>query len=286
MVKFGIVNVGLAATGEATASLGQRAEAAGFESAWTVEHVVVPAGYESRYPYHPSGKMPGHVEVGIPDPLVWLTWVAASTTTLNVATGILILPQRNPVVLAKEVATLDSLSGGRAILGVGVGWLKEEMDAIGGPPFEDRAAVTEEHIAALRELWREAEPTFRGRWSSFERAQLYPKPARPGGVPIVIGGHSRAAARRAGRIGDGFYPTAATVEELDELFTVARTAAVDAGRDPGDLELTCATPPNLDDARRRQDLGVDRLLIAALGRTADDQARQIETFAAEVIARV
>jgi probable F420-dependent oxidoreductase len=285
-MRFGIVHVGLSGTGASAAALGQRAEAAGFESVWTVEHVVVPAGYESRYPYHPSGKMPGHVEAGIPDPLVWLTWVAASTTTIKVGTGILILPQRSPVVLAKEVATLDALSGGRAILGVGVGWLKEEMDAVGGPPFADRAAVTEEHIAALRELWREAEPTFSGRWSSFERAQLYPKPAQPGGVPIVIGGHSPAAARRAGRIGDGFYPTGGTVEELAELFRIARGAAVDAGRDPSGIELTCSTPMTRDDVLRRQELGVDRVLIPALGRDADEQARQIETFADEVIARV
>lgn len=285
-MKFGIVNVGLASTAEATATLGRRAEAAGFESVWTVEHVVVPVGYESRYPYHPSGKMPGHVEAGIPDPLVWLTWVAASTTTIKVATGILILPQRSPVVLAKEVATLDSLSGGRAILGVGVGWLKEEMDAVGGPPFADRAAVTEEHVAALRELWRSPEPTFSGRWSSFDRAQLYPKPAQPGGVPIVIGGHSNAAARRAGRIGDGFYPTGGTVDELAELFRVARAAAIDAGRSPADVELTCSTPMTLDDVLRRQDLGVDRVLIPALGRDADDMVRRLETFAADIIERV
>jgi len=253
---------------------------------WTVEHVVVPAGYESRYPYHPSGKMPGHVEAGIPDPLVWLTWIAASTTTIKVGSAVVILPQRNPVVLAKELATLDALSGGRAILGVGIGWLEEEMRAIGAPPFADRAAVTEEHIAALRELWRSPEPTFTGRWSSFDRAQMYPKPAQAGGVPIVIGGHSKAAARRAGRIGDGFYPTASTVEELDELFRTARAAAVDAGRDPDALELTCATPPTVDDVRRREEIGAHRVLIPALGRDAEEQARMIETFAADVIARV
>ncbi len=150
-MKFGIVfaNTGFAATPDGAAALGQIAEEAGFESLWTVEHVIVPAGYESQYPYSPTGKMPGSEDNPIPDPLIWLTWVAANTRTINLATGILILPQRNPIVLSKEVATLDLLSGGRALLGVGVGWLREEFDAI-GVDFDDRGMITDEYIGALR----------------------------------------------------------------------------------------------------------------------------------------
>src|SRR3546814_5774776 len=143
------------------------AEAAGFESLWTVEHVVVPSGYDSEYPYDPSGKMPGGEELAIPDPLIWLSWVASATSTIRLATGILILPQRNPVVLAKELATLDHLSGGRMELGVGVGWLEEEFAAI-GVPFDERGRRTDDHIAAMRALWSEEKATYHSECTNFD----------------------------------------------------------------------------------------------------------------------
>ena len=134
-MDFGIMfaHTGPFATPDGATAMGRAAEDAGFESVWTVEHVVVPSGYESEYPYSSSGKMPGWETTDITDPIVWLTWVAAHTTTLNLGTGILILPQRNPLILAKSCATLDVLSRGRLRLGVGVGWLEEEFDAIGVP---------------------------------------------------------------------------------------------------------------------------------------------------------
>ena len=193
---------------------------AGFESLWTVEHVLVPAGYQSEYPYDPSGKMPGGETSDIPDPLIWLTYVAAHTTPLNLGTGILILPQRNPVVLAKECATLDRLSGGRVELGIGVGWLEEEFDAL-GVPFAERGARTDEYIAALRALWTEREATHHGQFTNFDRRH---QPAHAGRRrhPDLVGGHSKVAARRAGRLGDGFFPGKGSHEELPELFEVMR----------------------------------------------------------------
>ena len=148
-MKFGIVfaNTGPFTDADAAIELARAAESSGFESLWTVEHTVVPAGYESTYPYDRSGRMPGSDDAPIPDPLVWLSFLASVTTTLQLATGILIQPQRNPVVLAKEVATLDHLSGGRVQLGVGVGWLEEEFDAI-GVPFAERGRRTDDGIAA------------------------------------------------------------------------------------------------------------------------------------------
>src|SRR5262249_32382928 len=138
-MKFGIMfaNVLGFTRPEGAIAIAQAAEAAGFESLWAVEHVVVPAGYKSEYPYSDTGRMPGTEDVDIPDPLVWLTYVAGATSTIRLATGILILAERNPVVTAKEVATLDMLSNGRVTLGVGAGWLREEFDAI-GVPFERR----------------------------------------------------------------------------------------------------------------------------------------------------
>ncbi len=156
-MDFGIVfaNTGPFSQPDAAASFARAAEAAGFESLWTVEHVVVPKGYESTYPYDPSGRMPGGEDMAIPDPLIWLSYVAAATSAIRLATGILIVPQRNPVVLAKELATLDMMSGGRLELGIGVGWLEEEFDAI-GVPFAGRGARTDEYVAAMRALWSDA----------------------------------------------------------------------------------------------------------------------------------
>src|SRR5581483_1658981 len=134
-----------------------------------------------------------------------LAFLAGVTDRLYLGTGVLILPQRSPVLCAKESATVDALSGGRLELGIGVGWLREEAEAV-GTSFDDRGARTDEAIEVMRALWSEREATFHGKWTTFDRAKSYPKPARSGGPPIHVGGHSRAAARRAGRLGDGWFP--------------------------------------------------------------------------------
>ncbi len=219
------------------AELAQAAEAAGFESLWTVEHVLWPSDYKSEYPYADSGRMPGDHTSVIPDPLIWLTWAAAHTHTIKLATGILIVPQRNPGVLAKEVATLDMLSGGRLLFGIGVGWLEEEFDAL-GVPFAKRGKRTDEYIAAMRALWAEEDVSFDGEFVSFSNVNTNPKPVNKS-VPIVVGGHSRKAAERAGYLGDGFVPGAG---DIPELIDVMRHAATDAGRDPDAIEVTAPHP--------------------------------------------
>jgi probable F420-dependent oxidoreductase len=170
-----------------------------------VEHVVVPAGYESAYPYDPSGKMPGPEDSEIPDPLMWLSYLAAATSRIKLATGILILPQRNPVVLAKELATLDVLSGGRLLLGIGwVGWRRSSTPS--GCRSTERGRRTDDHVAAMRALWTQDKATYRSEFVSFtEDCISRPRPAQ-GSVPVHVGGHTDAAARRAGRLGDGFFP--------------------------------------------------------------------------------
>ena len=286
-MKFGIVfaNAGLGASPEGAAALAAVAEEAGFESLWTVEHVVVPKGYASAYPYSGTGKMPGNEDSPIPDPLVWLAWVAAKTTTVRLCTGVLILPQRPPALTAKEVATLDVLSGGRVTLGVGVGWLAEEFRVL-GVPFEERGARTDEAIQALRAFWTQDEPTMHGKFYDFEAAVCSPRPVQAGGVPIVVGGHTVAAARRAGRLGDGFFPARAQPEELTGLMNEARRAAEDAGRDPARIELTCGGAMDLDGVRRYQDLGVDRLVIPPLGFDAESARANLERFHDEVMAKL
>jgi len=285
-MKFGIIfaNVGPYVQPDGAITMGTLAERHGFDSAWTVEHVVVPAGYESEYPYSPTGRMPGPEESPIPDPLIWLTWVAAATTTLRLATGILILPQRNPVVLAKELATLDVLSRGRVTLGVGVGWLREEFDAL-GIPFEERAARTDESIEALRVLWREGESSYSGTYTSFEQAKSYPKPVQEP-IPIHVGGHTKAAARRAGRLGDGFFPGRSTVEDLAPLLEEMRTAARAAGRDPDAIEVSAGGAFDLESVERFREIGVDRVLIPPLSFDPVALDEALGTFAENVIAKV
>jgi len=234
-MKFGIAfaNTGPFASGEGARELGRLAEQAGFDSVWTVEHVVYPEGYQSTYPYAPDGKMPGTGSNPIPDPMVWLAFVGAVTSELTLATGISLLPERHPIPYAKEVATLDAMTGGRAHLGIGIGWLREEFDAL-GIPWERRAARTEEYMAVMRALWAEDNVTFYGEFVSFSSMTSNPKPVS-GSVPITIGGHSRAAAERAGRVGDGFFPAKG---DMAELVDIARTTAADHGRDPSALDIT------------------------------------------------
>jgi probable F420-dependent oxidoreductase len=194
------------------------------------------------------------------------------------ATGILILPQRNPVVLAKEVATLDHLSGGRMELGIGVGWLEEEFDAI-GVPFHDRGKRTDDHVAAMRALWSETKASHHSSFTDFDDCISLPHPVN-GTIPIHVGGHTDIAARRAGRLGDGFFPGKGSPEELARLFDVVRDTAKEQGRDPSAIEFTAggATVGSgaVDAVAALADAGVDRVIVPAFAfwnETADSLAR-------------
>ncbi len=289
-MKFGVMfaNVGPMGRGEGAIGIAQAAEAAGIESLWTVEHTVVPAGYESAYPYSDTGKMPGPESSPIPDPLIWLSYVAAATSTIRLGTGILILPQRNPITLAKEVATLDQLSGGRVELGIGVGWLAEEFDAI-GVPFKERGKRTDEHVAALRALWTQSPATHHGVFSDFTDVYCLPQPAQER-IPIVVGGHSEPAARRAGRLGDGFFPGRGSHEELAALIAIMRASAEEHGRDPDAIEVTAGGNgalgrKALDEVKALADLGVSRVIIPPLAFDVEGQRTAFAKYAEDVITR-
>ncbi len=264
-MKFGIAfaNTGTFTKGRGAARLAQAAEAAGFDSLWTVEHILYPEGYESVYPYAPSGKMPGSGHNPIPDPLVWLAYAAAVTSSIRLATGISLLPERHPLTFAKEAATLDVLSEGRVTLGVGIGWLREEFDAL-GVPWERRGPRTEEYMEVMRRVWAEDDVTFDGEFVSFRRASSNPKPPA-GRIPIHIGGHSEAAARRAGRIGDGLFVAG---DNAAHLLEVARQAAAACGRDRADLEMSAVHSGLLGDdpaaaVQEAESWGVHRLMVPA-----------------------
>ena len=259
-MKFGLryANTGRNVWPDNAVAIAQAAEEAGFESIWTVDHVVVPQGYRSQYPYAPSGRMgDGSEDMQLPDPLIYMAYIAAVTRTIRLATGILIVPQRNPVVTAKQIASLDALSGGRVDLGIGVGWLEEEFDAIGAP-FADRGQRTDESIAAMRALWAAPDAAeYQGELVGFQPVYCRPQPVN-GSVPIIVGGHSKAAARRAGRIGDGFFPARGAPSEL---FEVVRETARAHGRDPGDVPFTVALPDDLEQIPELARQGVRRVMV-------------------------
>jgi probable F420-dependent oxidoreductase len=264
----------------------RHADEVGFESLLTVEHVAVPVGYASRYPYNDTGRMPLPEDCDIPDPLELLAWLAARTTRLRLGTGILVLPEHHPLQLAKRVATIDRLSAGRVFLGVGVGWMREELEAVGVDP-DTRGPRTDEAIDALRVIWRDEEVSFAGEHFSFTRVRSEPKPVQAT-IPILVGGHSARAARRAGRRGDGFFPLGLEGELLDLRLAQMAEAAVEHGRDPASVGLSLGgllgegTDAALAEAARR---GAERVVLST--RIDDlDQLRRDMDAAMAAVARV
>jgi len=238
------------------------AESAGFSTLWAGEHVVMVDESASRYPYSDDGRIAVEATADWLDPMIALSFAAAATTTIELGTGVLLLPEHNPVVIAKQAASLDVLSGGRLNLGVGIGWSREEFEAL-GVPFEQRAARTVEYVEAMRTLWRDDVASFHGKFVAFDGIRVNPKPARAPYVPVVFGGNSPAALRRAALCGDGWYGfNLADVEEAAHCVASIRAHCRTGGRDRGDLRLSVALrEPHADDARRLADAGVDELVL-------------------------
>ncbi len=260
------VAAGVTADPAFMARFARHAESCGFESLVAVEHTVLATRYGSVYPYDPSGRVELPADCPVPDPLDLLAFLAGHTTTLGLATGVLVLPNHHPVVLAKRVATVDRLSGGRLRLSVGVGWLREEIEACGAP-FGIRGRRADEQLAVLRALWGPDRDgvTHHGEFFDLDDVVCRPKPVREERFPIHIGGHSEAAARRAGRYGDGFQPLGVGGEELAGLLTVMREEAERTGRDPGAIEISLGhAVTRIDSGRadRLQAQGAHRAVLA------------------------
>jgi probable F420-dependent oxidoreductase len=267
---------------EQTAGVARRAEALGFESVWVPEHLVFPTHIRSRYPYTADGVPPVTPDAPLLDPLLLLMHVADATSTIRLGTNIYILPLRHPLVTARSVTTLDVLSNGRLTLGVGIGWLAEEFEAV-GIEFETRAARTRECVRALRVLWTAAEPEFHGRWARFGPLRFEPKPVQKPHPPVVFGGESEAALRRAAALGDGWYGVGHTPESAAKQVQRLRALLVAAGRadDPFELTVSPGGPLDPDLVRRYADAGVHRLVVLPWrrGREAEDAlARLADTL--------
>ncbi|MBP17548.1 MAG: LLM class F420-dependent oxidoreductase [Gammaproteobacteria bacterium] len=251
--------------GESALEICRRAESVGMESVWGGEHAIIPDSIASKYPYTADGKIPAEPDTPIPDPLIWLAYVAAVAPTLRLGTCILIVPQRNPLVLAKELATLDELSGGRVELGIGVGWMREEFDAL-GVPWERRGARNDEYIAAMRNLWAGPHAEYHGEFVNFEPATCSPRPVN-GSIPVLVGGDTDAAIQRAVRIADGYFPGEADIDRLGELIQRLRRAAEAADRDPDSIEINAIFNAQRVDpvpgVEQMAELGVGRIMVPA-----------------------
>jgi probable F420-dependent oxidoreductase len=258
------------------------AERAGFATLWSGEHVVMVDESASRYPYSADGRIAVPSEADWLDPMIGLSFVAAATSTIGIATGVLLLPEHNPVLVAKQAATLDLLSGGRFTLGIGVGWSREEFDAL-GVPFERRVTRTAEYVEAIRTLWRDDVASFRGDFVAFDSVRVNPKPSRGGRIPIVLGGNGDAALRRVADWGDGWYGfNVDGTSEAARLMETIRGACAERDRDVDELHLAVAlADPQPSDAAELAELGVDELvLVAGPPHHADDAARWVTELAA------
>jgi probable F420-dependent oxidoreductase len=290
-VKYAVlppVRAGICADPDWMVGLARHAEECGFESIVTVEHPVVVSGYTSRYPYNKSGRMPLPDDCPLPDPIDVLAFLAAATTRLKLATGVVVLPAHHPVTMAKRLATVDRLSKGRLRLCIGLGWMREELEAC-GTDFDSRGRRTDESIDVMRTLWADTEPegaSFDGEFFRFAGAHTHPKPFRAAGIPIHIGGHSPASIRRAAQRGDSWHPLGLAGDALMGALGQLHDEAAAAGRDPKAIELTLtgvSTSTNPETVAELEEIGVDRLVVTCLQSdlsAAEDELSQVaETVA-------
>jgi len=269
-MKLGIctVGVGPCSTGDFIRRSARAAEKAGFASFWVGDHLVLFGAYpESPYPYagvNPAWGDPPIADPRLPlyEPVMAMAWAAAATETIEIGSSILILPQRNPVVLAKELSVLDEFSGGRVVLGAGVGWCKEEMDAV-GTDWTTRGKRTDEYIAAMRTLWRDDAAEFSGPSVQFKDTYMYPRPVRPGGIPILIGGDSEIAQKRVARTGDGWLAFNLPVAEAPSRVARLKELTRAQDRDPDALRISVAifTWTEQDELKRYRDAGITEFLL-------------------------
>jgi probable F420-dependent oxidoreductase len=262
------------------------AEDLGYESAWIGEHLIIPVASESKYPYSPDGRFPAPSDVPFHDPMLALTYAAALTSKIRLATGIFVVPLRNAFTTAKAVASLDVLSGGRVIFGVGVGWWAEEFATVGAP-FKDRALRTREYLELMKELWTSDEPVYHGQTVAVEGVRFYPKPLQKPYPPIVVGGTSEIALKRTVRYGDGWYGIARSLEEARSLIGRLRELELSANRArPVEITLSLRTghPITLDDVKRLGEMGVDRTLVGMPLRAFSED--ELSRFKDDVMTRI
>ncbi len=289
-MKIGLfgINMGHADASVALPPLIAKLETSGFESVWTGEHVIIPGDYASRYPYNSSGKLGIPLDTPFADPLITLSFIAAHTTKLRLGTGINILPQSNPMLLAKQVASLDQLSGGRLLLGLGVGWLAEEFKAMGAP-FAGRGKRFDDYLAAMKKVWSGEVVEHQSDHLDWRGFKSYPLPSQRPHPPIIIGGHSPAALRRTVAMGDGWFGFTNDAAELADTLARLRAAAEAAGRDPDSIEITAlwrGFSDGMEGLETYRDLGVARLLVPIYGLSAGNLDENLAKLREDVLQKL
>jgi probable F420-dependent oxidoreductase len=279
------VGIGKAARPNTIRAVAENADRLGFGTLWAPEHVVLFDEHQSKYPYSTDGRFLAGSTIDLLDPFIGLTYAAAHSRQIRLATGICLVPEHNPLVLAKVIASLDFLSGGRFALGVGIGWSAEEFAAL-GIPFEHRARRTTEYIEVMRKLWSEEKTSFDGEFVRFNEARSFPKPVRGGGkVPVIFGGESMPALRRVARIGDGWFGVNLNPAQAKEKIDILHKLTREAGRDPKELDISISPYHHeikIDDLRRYHELGVNEFVpFVQLPRTDAEIPRFLEGVARE-----
>ena len=252
---------------------------------WVAEHIVLFDEYESQYPYADNGRFPGGGDTGLLEPLTALSYLAAVTDTVRLGTGICLVPQRNPVYTAKQVVDVDVLSGGRVDFGVGVGWLREEFEAV-AMPFEDRGARTREHLEVMKELWTKESASYKGKYYDLPQCRLYPKPVQQPHPPIHFGGETTAALRRVADLGQGWYGFNRTPEEVPDALAKLDRLLDERGRARDEIEISvCPYFKGVDrDALERyRDLGVDRVIAVLFALDRDSLLSTADALASELV---
>ncbi|MCU1369913.1 MAG: hypothetical protein JWO77_1107 [Ilumatobacteraceae bacterium] len=273
------------ATSEILRAVGRSVEDRGFESIWVPEHVVLFEDYASAYPYSPDGKFPGGADTGMLEPLTALTYLAAVTDRVRLGTAICLVPQRNPVYTAKQVTDLDNLSGGRAEFGIGVGWLREEFEAL-GVPFERRGQRTDEHLEVMKSLWTQETSEFHGELYDLPACSMYPKPVQTPHPPIHVGGESDAAMRRVARLGQGWFSFNRLPGDLAEPLGRLDPILAEHGRRREDIVLTVCpyfNPVTPEMVEQYAEVGVDRLVVLCLAFDTATLEAQLDDLARDVL---
>jgi probable F420-dependent oxidoreductase len=248
---FSLPGRGPLATPDALTKLARKADGLRYSSLFVTDHVVIPTTYDSPYPYSTTGRFAGDWTNGYLEPLALLGVLAGLTSRVKLGTSVLVVPYRNPVVTAKMLATLDVMSGGRLILGAGVGWMREEFETVQAPPFEARGKVTDEYLRLMREMWTKEPAQFAGTYYRLPSVSALPKPRQKGGIPIWIGGHTDAALRRTGELADAWHPIGMRPPamllppEYAEKVKAIHGWARKAGRDPKGIALSLRVPLEL-----------------------------------------
>jgi probable F420-dependent oxidoreductase len=268
-------------------ALAENAERAGFSTLWAPEHVVLLDSYASRYPYREDGTLPAPTDAPIPDPFLTLCTMGSVTRKIRLATGICLVPEHNPLVLAKVVATLDMLTGGRVVLGVGIGWLEEEFRAL-GVPWERRAQRTREYIEAMRRLWGDSLSSYQGEFVNFENVRSFPKPVSGAGLPVFFGGESGPALRRVAEYGNGWCGFNLDPAEAADKIRRIEALLKSNGRKRSDVELAVSPYTKQifpDDLKRYRDAGVDEVVIvnARAPRTPEEAQKSVDEAAGKWI---